>query len=262
MHAHSIAAFAALSTLIAGTSAASADPEVKLLHAQSITSSKYGLSSQQARFDIVVANLAYHKRVDVHLRRFDGQWIDVPASYVRSIAGNREVWRATYAAGSSQGTPTHDLRFAVRYQVGGGEHWDNNAGQDYSLGADAGSIMPEANVLATTYEPEARIWAGDNRLYGRVTLRNLAFAKDVTIVYTTDGWATVRTAAAAYYPYIWSGAYSSAPNPNAYGFEEWSFNLDCGSAATVTYAISYTVGGQTYWDNNFGQDYTTRLTRY
>ena len=52
----------------------------------------------------------------------------------------------------------------------------------------------------------------------------------------------------------------TTPNPNAAGFEEWTFGLDVGSATSVEYAIAYTADGQTYWDNNFGDNYTSVIS--
>ena len=60
----------------------------------------------------------------------------------------------------------------------------------------------------------------------------------------------------------WSSAYSTAANPNSYGYETWNFKLDVGNATQVEYAISYTANGQTYWDNNYGRNYFTRIVRY
>lgn len=96
---------------------------------------------------------------------------------------------------------------------------------------------------------------------GQVTLKNLAYAKQVEIVYTVDGWQTQRQASAAYSSTFWYGAYSSASNPNALGAEEWTFGLDVSGGSTVEYAIAYTVDGQTYWDNNFGHNYRATLVR-
>ena len=56
-------------------------------------------------------------------------------------------------------------------------------------------------------------------------------------------------------------ASSATPNPNRFGLEQWYFTLDLGSATTVEYAVSYTVAGVTYWDNNFTRNYRTTVTR-
>ncbi len=43
--------------------------------------------------------------------------------------------------------------------------------------------------------------------------------------------------------------------PLAFGVEEWQFDFN--GPFPGEFAISYTVGGQTFWDNNFGHNYVS-----
>jgi hypothetical protein len=81
-----------------------------------------------------------------------------------------------------------------------------------------------------------------NRLVGSVEVKNLAYAKQVAIAYTTgDGqWSEIP---AGYF----------APSSN--GYETWIFGQDLPMGAPARFAVRYTVAGQTYWDNNGGGDY-------
>lgn len=247
----------AASAVLSSSALALAAGEVSLLHARSITSTRYGMSSQSVSIDVVVQDIARQKSVAVHLRGADGHWSDIAAQYLRPAGPDKEVWRVSFQRNSAQGNAPLDLRFALRYNVNGQAYWDNNGGQDYSLGSDQGSLLVGQNVYASYATGNATPYNGT--LYGSVTLKNLAYAKEVTVVYTVDGWATVRTAPASYSPYFWYGAYSSASNPNALGAEEWSYSLDVSGGSELEYAIAYSVGGATYWDNNFGQNYRTIL---
>ncbi|MFT3767450.1 MAG: carbohydrate-binding protein [Minicystis sp.] len=247
----------AASAIISSAEWSLAAGEVSLLYARSITSTKYGRSAQNATIDILVQNLSYQKDVAAHLRGADGTWSDVSASYLRPADANREVWRITLQRNSWDGNNPLDLLFALRYTVNGQTYWDNNSGQNYAVGADQGSLLVGEDVYVSNAADVAMPY--NNTLSGSVTLKNLAYAKQVTVVYTVDGWATTRTAAASYSPYFWYGAYSSASNPNALGAEEWSYTLDVSGGSTLEYAVAYTVNGVTYWDNNFGHNYRTTL---
>ena len=241
------------------TANALAAHEVKFQKASSIVSTKYGQSSQTIRVEAVVANLAYDKAVYAHLAQPGGSWIDVPLSYNRPISGNREVWTAVYQPTINT---TYDPVFALKYVVNGQTHWDNNGGQNYTIARDSGSkLAAGVNVYNSNFAPNVILPLGSTAFYGTVTVRNLSPTKIVRVHYSTNSWATSSVVNAAYSSSFWYGAYSSASNPNQYGFEEWSFNLNIGTASQVDYAIEYVVNGQTYWDNNFGLNYHSNITR-
>lgn len=234
---------------------ASAAGEVRLLSASSSVSHHYHWDYQSAVFDIRVDDAACGGDVAVHMTSGSGTWIDAQAVQLRSAGAGHSVYRASFGAGGGSGV-IHDIQFAVKCGSGGQTFWDNNGGQDYFVGQDAGAFLPSGNVYARGYTASANVIGGT--AWSSVTLRNLAYSKQVKVVYTTDGWATTREAYAAYNAGFY--AYATTPNPNAAGFEEWTFGLDVGSASSVEYAISYTADGQTYWDNNFGDNYRSVLS--
>lgn len=255
-----ISLFLALS-LSAFSFAAMAANEVQLLRAWSLVSTRYGMSVQQPRFDVVVANLAYAKQVYVHLKKADGRWVDVPLAFNRAADNGREVWSGTYTNSDQNGLTfqTWDPEFSIKYVVNGQTYWDNNGGKNYVIGRDTGNFLKGVNVLHADWQPTVSAYG--TQFHGSVTVRNVAYTKQVRVVYSTDGWKTSKTAWATFNPHLWAGAYSSASNPNSYGFEEWSFTLDVGTASQVEYAIAYNANGLTVWDNNFGRNYKTLLQR-
>lgn len=235
--------------LVATSLHVAAAGEVSLLKVQTtFTFSRQ--ANYSGRFEAVVANLGYQKQVYIHIKQKNGTWTDLPLSYNRPASAGKEVWLATY-----YGLPTDaaSLEFAVKYQVNGQTFWDNNNNANYKAESISGTQL----VGTPVYAGEDRRNFDSNFLRGAVSLKNLGFAKQVNVIYSTNNWATTQTAAATFSSDYWSGL--SITNPNAYGFEEWTFALDVGTATQVAYAISYTVNGQTYWDNNFGHNYT--LTR-
>jgi hypothetical protein len=95
---------------------------------------------------IFVHNLSYNKHVGIHIK-FDGNWLDLHASYSNSLltgSGNTiEVWRyrSSLAFAIDDLTrPLKTFRFAVFYHNLDWDtwYWDNNSGQDYFVTAVAG----------------------------------------------------------------------------------------------------------------------------
>lgn len=235
--------------------------EVKLLKVNSIFSSYRG-AWLRGNFEVIVSNLGYVKQVHIHYRKTTGAWGDFPLSYNRPAGAGKEVWSASFnntGGGSDLPNVAEPIEFAVKYQVNGAIYWDNNNGSNYRILQNGGTILVGRNVYNAIYSPSV---SSTNMIYGYVTVKNLAFAKTVEVNYSTDNWATVNVATATYSPSFWSGAYSSAPNPNSYGFEEWNYGIPVGNTATrVDYVFKYVVNGMTYWDNNFGNNYVSTIAR-
>lgn len=234
---------------------AQAANEVKLIKGGSVVSSYRGQTWYSDRFEAVVDNLAHAKRVSIYYKTLDNAWHEHELSFNRSVAGNKEVWTslggATYLANA-----TDPIEFAVKYQVNGQTYWDNNNGSNYRLKKNNGNILAHTAVYNNYF---ASINVSSGSIYGSVTVTNFAPNKQVTVFYSTDGWKTTKQANAYFDPYYWFGQYSSVPNPNHQGFEEWRYALDVGTASKVEYAIKYTVNNSTYWDNNFGSNYATHI---
>lgn len=247
------------------SNAAHAADEVKLVKVNSIYSGYKG-PWLRGSFEVDVANLAFAKQVFIHYRKTDGSWGDLPLTYNRPATSGREIWSAYFSntsGGSTLPGVADPIQFAVKYQVNGNTYWDNNAGANYSVAQNGGTILINRNVYNASWTPSiANTSSNNNLVTGYVTVKNIAPTKTVQVVYTLDNWATQNTVAATFSPYFWNSAYSSATNPNAYGFEEWNWAIPVGTTATtLKYAIKYIVNGTTYWDNNFGNDYVTTIVR-
>lgn len=243
--------------------AAHAANEIKLIKAESRSSYYHGFSWEDGRFEAQLANLAYTKDVVVHVKKTDGTWYDYPMSYGYASGNNREVWTAPFSISYNGVNSLPDtgpvIEFALKYTVNGVSYWDNNGGANYKVTRDAGSYLaPGVNVALAGYAASIPMSYGELGWGSHVTVRNLAPNKVVKVVYTTDNWATTKTVNATYTAGSWTWGYSYTPQPNTMGFEEWDFRLpDVGIGSTIKYAVSYTVNGQTYWDNNNGLNYTT-----
>lgn len=241
---------ALLTTLLAATALADGDM-VKLIRAQNYYVSGYhngGYLEQNVL--IQVKNVAYSKQVVVHAERSDGAWIDVPAHFLRMGDATYELWSANR---EDFGPHTYN-RYALKYVVNGETYWDNNNGADYVFQAGSSTgpgprLGNDVNVLLLS----ASLSGG--YLYAYIDVRNIAYAKDLELIYTTDNWASSTVLDASFYEWYQTGYSSFIRSPNAYGIERWRVYAPLG-ASSLKFYISYSVGGSVYYDNNYGANYS------
>lgn len=151
------------------------------------------------------------------------------------------------------------LRFDVWYQDGrGNTYYDDNNGE-----AHVEAYHGHQSVIYHYWRgPDAdEVTVGEDGVRGRVelVLADIDFDKDVRIVWTTDGWATVNelgmgvpgtTNALYWVEDLW------------HGYERWAVDLDIeGPASRFEYAAVYRHGvvngarSYEFWDNNGGRNH-------
>ncbi len=242
---------------LAASEAAAA--EVRLVKASSYRTGHYGIPAVEREFLIRVRNIAYDKVVAVHHSSAGGgAWLDMPAEYLRPAGNGWELWRAQLGWNAMWGGdyPWQEA-FAIKYGVEGQTYWDNGDGHDYRMAQHTGPMLgPGIHVLLEQATLYMNTFSGKSVFYGNLDVRNLAYEKQVEVVFSTDGWNTVQQLGAGYAGGYHPAYASPIAAPNAFGTERWSFERELDYyAGSVEFAIAYTVDGQTYWDNNFGQNY-------
>lgn len=192
---------------------------------------------------IEVENLDYQKSVRVVYRDpMFGDWRWIDATYEGPSEEGFEFWSF-----SEDLIGFDDIEFAVQYTVAGQTYWDSDGGRNLFvqrgvplIGADDLQV-----VLTQDEAPLIRRFPDFVGYLGSVHLRNIAFEKDVFIRYTTDGWAT------------WSDAPANYQWTESNGLERWAFSLELPLDTTrLEFAIGYEVEGVTYWDDDFGSNYS------
>lgn len=195
---------------------------------------------------IEVENIAYNKSVTIHYSFDEITWKDASASYYKQTLNNNEAWEFSVDDTNYTGST---CTFAIKYEVGGQTYWDNNNGQNYKVSISGGTLGEDyaignagLKVAYSSYRP--LVYQGV--FSGSIIVKNLAYQKSVKVRYTTDNWSSYTEASASYG--------RSLSN----GLEVWAFSTSNIPAdwSTLKYAVSYTVNGVTYWDNNFGENYT------
>jgi hypothetical protein len=221
-------------------------PTVSLVSADSGTApTGTGSHSYFANFTVLVANVAFEKQVQILAHDSVSGWNFRPCSFASAAPAGFEIWSAHL------GSPAID-QFVVEYSVLGQTFWDNNGAANYTLDVAASEARDGTGSVALNPNVSVLNWFVDLSGNLRVSLfvKNLAFVKQLGLVYTTDDWATFHNAFGSYeqsYP-----PFGRPEQPNA---ESWSISAPVGIGSHGQFAVFYAVNGNTFWDNNLGANY-------
>lgn len=165
----------------------------------------------------------------VHFADFDGQdlvsvKIITPANSEEDLSGCRTVDILNNAA-----TPILLKRFKCCFTQPASEEGFN------------------ARVIERNVCLENAVFCGF-AMTGTVKVKNIAFAKEVTVRYTVDGWQSYRDIWADYVPK------SSDGETDRFQFRI-SIPQDVDVGGRLEFAIRYRTAGKEYWDNNFQRNY-------
>ena len=217
--------------VITGTAGAASNDRVKMYSAETYFC-KYGITGTYVY--VQTKDNASNQQVTVHYNYLKGQaWQDSDAEYFTTLADGSKLWKAYITS--------YNTEYAIKYVADGVTIWDNNNGKNYTT-----EQIGEAPVTALR----------TNNFYNgsftvNASLKNLAYEKDVKVRYTTNSWASYKEAPLHY---VTTGSD---------GNELWTVNVrDTWNADSFEYCISYTVNGNTYWANNFGENYNASFRIY
>jgi hypothetical protein len=204
---------------------------------------------------VKVKNLAYAKDVDLHYR-VGSQWRVQPLVWLAGF-GSYDIF-----GGAGNTSIPACSEFAVRYQVGAMEFWDNNAGWNYTVSTYRGVVGGAVGLKRATARLGIEAGAGmtfeTEWIEGEIYVANLSYQKRVGLVYSRDGGLHWETVEAGY-----QGPEHGVAADIA-GVEIWKFKtpvLNRTPAAEYRFAVFYETRdpglgwGTTYWDNCFGGDY-------
>ncbi|GMQ58474.1 carbohydrate-binding protein [Vallitalea sediminicola] len=202
-------------------------------------------SDYTAKGYIHVKNLDYDKTVTVNYTIDGTNWLEQKAEYFKNLSAEDEVWSFNINIPKDQ---SNNCTFAIKYEVAGNTYWDNNNGDNYYVefsysDSNTPYALSKSVVMLDTGKHNYRYGT-----QGFMFLKDLDYAKDVKVHYTKDNWTTEKSVDAKYRKDVGNN------------IESWEFFIPCYYYEEGEYAISYTVNGETYWDNNFGDNYS--LTEY
>lgn len=162
------------------------------------------------------------------------EWKDYKASYVNTLEDGSKIWKVEISYIGSY------IEYAIKYQVDGETYWDNNNGSNYT-----NKNILEAAVIGV--KPMADQYKNPSNYQIRVSVKNLAYDKNIKVRYTENNWG--------------NNSFKDVPlihiSTNEDGSELWGTTLALNENTTgkFHYVVSYEVKGITYWDNNFGANY-------
>lgn len=244
-----------------------ANEKVKLLKSKTVATYYSSSLLKEKAFYVEVAKSGLKRQVFVYHKMSNNTWKNFPLKYLGLAADSTKLlygWEFNYGVGTpladSFATVGFSDQFAIKYVVDGQVNWDNNNGINYSIAnpvaTDGMFLQDGLHVSADTYHSSFSTVANGNRVQIFADLRNLAFAKEVTLIYTTNNWVTVKNAPFSFANTYAYGGSNYSVYPNVKNFEKWMVNITPNIATVgVKYAIRYKVNGVEYWDNNYGRNY-------
>jgi hypothetical protein len=211
---------------------------VRLEYATAQNFSSGAASDRYTYVRVKVRNLAYAKDTRLHYREGDS-WRDYGLPWAGHY-GNYDVFA---------GRAPHCNEFVVSCTMNGRTYWDNNDGRnydvhDYSSAIGGSLVLRSARQLAfASYERSVR---------GAIYLENRHYEKQVGVRLLPMG-ATDWIDVGAHYVGIPDEATVVALGP----IEQWEFSSAIYRTYGFTLAAYYRdlATGETFWDNNFGQNY-------
>jgi Carbohydrate/starch-binding module (family 21) len=147
--------------------------------------------------------------------------------------------------------------FAIKYTLDGVDYWDSNEGTNYKLSKNnenviSGNVILNKATVKANYN-ETALW-----IEGEIYAKKVSYNKRIGIRFSGNDGNDWEETDAIYQGLEIEGAYSSIFNTP---IEVWKFktlaNHYPAEPDFFRFAVYYKNGdnGESYWDNNFGQDY-------
>ncbi len=204
------------------------------MYSREVYFAKYGFA--QSYIYIQTKDNASNQQVYVHYNYIDGQdWQDAQATHFTTLPDGSKIWKASITS--------YNTKYAIKYVADGQTFWDNNNGNDYTNEIIGSAPITVKRWGGVSYNGECEINA---------VLKNYGYEKNVQVRYTENNWATYTDVPLSY------------NSTNTDGTENWltKLTLEKSDTSGFQYCVYYQVNGQTYWANNFGQNYDSSYYIY
>jgi maltose 6'-phosphate phosphatase len=232
--------------------------KIQLLYVKNIISRKERQVQQTLHFFLLLENLGFDKQVDIVWKGEKDVWETLPANYHSFQGKDKEYWEAQicFTLMDDYSLPGN-IEFSLRYRVSDQEYWDNNQGKNYSSEADSGiKLAPDLQIQNIDFQGRLT----ENQLSTPITIAiDSAFkAKKVTLHWTIDNWISTHLVSCETKKKYWDNTLeSNARNPNQYGVQLWTGQIEHHNAINFQYIISAENSDeQLIWDNNRKNNYS------
>ena len=230
--------------------------KIQLLYVENSISRKDHEIKQSLTFFMLIENVGYDKHVDVIWSGEDGKWQTIAAQYYSTQGNDKEYWRVQTAITltEEQSLPGN-IQFGLRLRANGLEYWDNKTGLNYSSEADSGIQLAQQQIQNIDFANGL----SDEQQFVSITVAidDSFNPQKVTIHWTTDQWKTIQKNPCHSKNNYWdTHCHSNARNPNQYGIELWTGQIENGDSFRLQYIICCENEHQTLWENNQGNNFS------
>lgn len=203
------------------------------LYSSEVTFCKYGITS--TTIYVKTDSSSSDQSVTIHYNYLDGEeWRDSAAREFTTLSDGSKIWAAQISS--------YNTEYAIKYEANGNVYWDNNNGQNYT-----NEVLGTAPITVRRGRPFYSNYTNSIT----AVLQNYAYEKEVVVRYTTDNWNTYTDVAMSY------------ESTNANGTENWTADgIVYDDYSAFEFCVYYNVNGQTFWANNFNQNYDTTYRVY
>ena len=176
---------------------------------------------------------------------------------------SRELWsaRASVQLAPETSLPGN-IQFVLHCHMAGQDAWDNGAGANYRLQADAGiRLREDIPVQLVDFNPHLQ---PDQKMISvTVAVAGVTKAKEVFVEWSTDNWQTKQRTPCHFTRHYWDkNEQSNARNPNQYGVQVWTGRIKIRDAYRVEYAAGCSTADGELWDNNQGANYVAQRDNF
>lgn len=221
-----------------------ASDEVRPLLIVNVPMTRYGIHWQVTQTRLLVKNIAYVKELTLVYSR-EGKEERVAAKYFGPAENGYEIWEA------HSNIPAGPASYRIEYAVDGQTYFDNNAGELYPL-VDGPLFYAEQNISQIL---TGREFYDAYAAFTAVVRSDLGAEKNVTLHYSYDDFKTVEHRPMNFQiQYLYGYGLIDSPS-NSTALYYVSMGNIPESVRNIKYYFSYEVGGQTYYDNNYGNNY-------
>ncbi len=213
--------------------------KIKLLYVENIITRKKIQVQQKLTFFMQVENISYAKQVDVIWAGEDRIWQVLPAKFHSMLGHNKEYWSASVTVNlTEKQSVSGNIEFNLRYQVSNKEYFDNNNKHNYFSAADSG-IRLTNNQLIQNIGFSNCLQDKQQEMTVSAAVHKSFNAESVIIHWTTDNWKTITKTPCKFAINYWDSVLSSnARNPNQYGVQLWTANIQHRNLSKLQYIIS------------------------
>lgn len=273
----SLLAFLSICTLALAATESRAAGEVRLIKASSkVTRDSASAAPAPGGIDTVseqavyirlrLRNISFEKQVHVIVKN-DTAWDTLAANWTRQADDDYEDWelKKTFTLKYGLTMPMRDLEFKIRYFVDSTYYWDDNAGLNYKLPRNGGTLLgrgTEVLLKSARWELDTGEFSDSTVFSGEAEVRGFNAHSGFRVSYTTDRMKTqglVPILEAPVPTWTDSAGLNDSDKVYLYRFTLKGIRILSERNDFIHFHVTFWRDGAEYKDNNQGNRYVVGL---